>query len=126
MLSSMPWLEREYLASAYAWISGGTPTTAYTRRGGYVRVSGCVLTAEAAGVAIGFSNQLDWIARSDRPAPDYPRHLTGTAGESLEGIDVYFEHLPARWAIAGDLQLGIANAQVGAIRELHDLHAFDG
>src|SRR2546421_140065 len=75
------------------------------------------------GVGIGSPDQLDWIARPDGTATDYPRHLTGATDHRLEGILVHAEQLATRWPITRNLHFGFADAQPRAIVKLHDGHA---
>ena len=85
-----------------------------------------MLSAETAGVGIGFPNQFDWIARSDNAAPDHPRHLTGAADQCLQRVGVDFEQFAAGRPIAGNLELSFADTHACAVGQLHHRHAFDG
>src|SRR5579859_742803 len=89
-------------------------------------LSGGRLTNDGVGMGIRNPDQLDWVAWPDRSASDHPGHLTRAATHRFERITVHFEHFPACRAVAGDLELGVADPQPRAVGKLHDLHALDG
>src|SRR5262245_49243667 len=120
----MPWLEREYFARAYAWISGGTPTTEYTRRPALECValgdSGSALTKHL------IPDQLDGITGSDRTAPHDAGHLTSASDQGPQCSRVYVEQLATCRPVTGDLELRFTDTHTHPWRKLHNWHAFDG